>query len=135
MLGDPLRLEQVVYNLLNNAVKYSPSGGVIEIRLGDNDEHATLAVADSGIGIPANALQHLFTPFYRAENVYGGGINGMGIGLHVVREIVTLHGGSISVESEEGHGSTFTVALPLHAASTVMRLPTTAAPLLAALPE
>jgi signal transduction histidine kinase len=70
-------------------------------------------VTDQGIGIPQDALQRLFTRFYRAENVDDKQISGMGIGLYVVKEIITLHGGSVMVESIEGTGSTFTLCLPL----------------------
>jgi PAS domain S-box-containing protein len=110
--GDPLRLEQVLQNLLSNAVKYSPAGGVIELRLGAAGGTASISVSDQGLGIPPAALPHLFKRFYRASNVDPRQISGMGIGLYVVKEIVELHGGSVSVESREGQGSTFTVMLP-----------------------
>ncbi len=77
---------------------------------------ARIAVADQGIGIPAADLPHLFTRFYRAGNAERLHINGFGIGLYVAREIVHLHGGEITVDSEEGKGSTFTIQLPLAAA-------------------
>ncbi|HWQ12313.1 MAG TPA: ATP-binding protein [Roseiflexaceae bacterium] len=111
--GDALRLEQVVYNLLQNAVKYSPHGGEIHVRVGVSGERAHLAVTDQGIGIPPDALPQIFDRFYRAANADRMQIAGMGIGLYVVREIVALHGGSVEVSSVEGQGSTFSVWLPL----------------------
>lgn len=111
--GDELRLEQVIQNLIQNAVKYSPSGGQISIWTGEREHHACVAVSDQGIGIPPNAIPHVFDRFYRADNVSTQHIGGMGIGLYVVREIVNLHGGRVSVTSEEGVGSTFTVHFPI----------------------
>lgn len=111
--GDELRLEQVVQNLIQNAIKYSPEGGQVTVRVEPRDGWAVLSVADAGIGIPADALPHLFERFYRAGNAGGQGIGGMGLGLYVVKEIVTLHGGAIEVASVEGQGSAFTVTLPL----------------------
>jgi signal transduction histidine kinase len=111
--GDELRLEQVIQNLLGNAAKYSPCGGVIRVQLGRNTTMAWLAVTDYGIGIPEAALPNLFQRFYRAPNVDHRQISGVGIGLYVVKEIVTLHGGEVQVTSTEGQGSTFTICLPL----------------------
>lgn len=119
VMGDALRLEQVVQNLLHNAVKYSPDGGVIDIRVtpGGKDRrhtrHVCIEISDGGIGIPAESLPHLFRRFFRAKNVEQTQISGVGVGLYVAKEIVTLHGGSIDVESTEGVGSTFHVCLPL----------------------
>jgi signal transduction histidine kinase len=111
--GDELRLEQVLHNLIGNAVKYSPAGGSIMVRVEQHGSSACVVVRDQGIGIPAASLARLFTRFYRAENVDPHNISGMGIGLFVVKEIVTLHGGTIEVDSQEQQGSTFTVCLPL----------------------
>jgi signal transduction histidine kinase len=113
VLGDVLRLEQVLQNLLQNAVKYSPNGGEIYVRVEQRSDTACLEVRDQGIGIPPNELPHLFERFYRATNADPGQISGLGIGLFVVHEIVTRHGGTLHVQSEEGQGSTFTVCLPL----------------------
>jgi PAS domain S-box-containing protein len=110
--GDELRLEQVVTNLLSNAVKYSPQGGPIRVRLSAVDRAAQLSVSDPGIGIPAAALPRLFEPFFRADNVSAQS-SGFGIGLFLVRTILQLHGGAITVESVQGRGSTFMVTLPL----------------------
>lgn len=113
--GDDLRLEQVLQNILQNAIKYSPDGGPIQVRLEQRPEEVLLSISDNGIGIPQAALDQLFTRFYRASNADPRQISGMGIGLYVVKEIVTLHGGTVSVSSTEGQGSTFTIRLPLQA--------------------
>lgn len=111
--GDELRLEQVLQNLIQNAVKYSPNGGDVVIELDTSGQTARISVRDQGIGVPHAAIPHLFTRFYRAENANPKHISGMGIGLYVVREIVQLHGGVVHVKSEEGQGSEFTVELPI----------------------
>ncbi|HEU5013274.1 MAG TPA: PAS domain S-box protein [Roseiflexaceae bacterium] len=111
--GDEFRLEQIVYNLLQNAIKYSPAGGDITIDLRREHDQAVLAVTDPGFGIPADELPHVFDRFYRATNVSFQHISGMGIGLYIVKELVMLHGGTIEAQSVAGQGSTFTVTLPL----------------------
>ena len=115
--GDDLRLEQVLQNLLQNAIKYSPDGGRIKVEITREDDEATLAVSDQGIGIPAEAHARLFQRFYRAGNIAETGIAGMGLGLYVVKEIVDRHHGSVEVASVENQGSTFTVRLPLNASA------------------
>ncbi len=110
--GDALRLEQVFHNLIGNAIKYSPEGGLITVGVERRNNHACVKVTDQGIGIPQAALAQLFQRFYRAENVDAQHISGIGIGLFVVKEIVDLHGGEVTVDSNEGHGSTFIVCLP-----------------------
>jgi signal transduction histidine kinase len=94
-------------------VKYSPAGGPVEVRLERAEPWAVLEVRDQGIGIPATALPRLFEQFYRAPNAVDKHIAGMGIGLYVVKAIIERHGGSITVASAEGQGSTFRVRLPL----------------------
>jgi signal transduction histidine kinase len=111
--GDAPRLEQVVQNLLQNAIKYSPQDSAIEVHLALEQDEGVLRITDHGIGIPAAEQAHIFDRFYRARNVASGFHQGFGIGLYIVREIVTRHGGSISVQSIEGQGSTFTIRLPL----------------------
>jgi len=111
--GDELRLEQAVQNLIQNAVKYSPQGGGIIVRVACDDTCASVAVTDSGIGIPPEALPQLFQRFYRAPNVDPQHISGLGVGLYVVKEIVELHGGTVDVRSEVGAGSTFMLSIPL----------------------
>jgi signal transduction histidine kinase/acyl carrier protein phosphodiesterase len=110
--GDEVRLEQVAHNLLANAIKYSPAGGPVVVRVEHNTGQVRLQVIDVGIGIPTSDQPHLFQRFYRASNADRQYMSGMGIGLYVVKEIVALHGGTIGVESSEDQGSTFTVSLP-----------------------
>jgi len=111
--GDDTRLEQVLQNLLDNAIKYSPSGGEIVVEVARRGEHGCMSVSDSGMGIPEASKSRLFERFYRAGNVDSRSISGLGIGLHLVHEIVASHGGTVEVISQEGSGSTFTVCLPL----------------------
>jgi signal transduction histidine kinase/integral membrane sensor domain MASE1 len=113
MNGDAMRLEQVLENLVQNAIKYSPGGGKVKVCIEQQNDAAWLWVSDEGIGIPHAAVPQLFDRFYRAPNVDPQRITGMGIGLYVAKEIVQLHGGTIMVESTEGVGSTFRVCLPL----------------------
>lgn len=119
--GDEVRLEQVIQNLLQNAVRYSPNGGSIEVVVAADAQAAlaSLHVRDQGIGIAAEALDQLFERFYSVPDTTIAHIHGVGIGLFVVREIVTLHGGAVEVASEAGVGSTFTVNLPLRASYSV----------------
>jgi signal transduction histidine kinase len=116
--GDELRLEQVVQNLLGNAVKYSPRGGQITVTLTADAEQVRLLVQDQGIGVPSADLPRLVERFYRAGNVSGTHISGVGIGLYVVQEIINLHGGQLTLASQEGEGSTFSVTLPRGAGHT-----------------
>lgn len=115
MYGDGARLERALTNLLTNAVKYSPQGGEVHVTLADEARNGlagvVLSVRDQGIGIPAADLPQLFEPFRRGGNV-SRRMSGTGLGLVSTRQIVEQHGGTISVVSEEGVGSTFTVWLP-----------------------
>jgi signal transduction histidine kinase len=112
---DERRLERVLANLLTNAIKYSPDGGEILVRVdleqGPTGPRSLLAVTDCGVGIPAADLPHVFERYRRGGNV--GGIAGSGIGLFGSRRIVEQHGGTIEAASREGNGSTFTLRLPL----------------------
>jgi PAS domain S-box-containing protein len=110
--GDALRLEQVFLNLLYNAAKYSAPPTPISVVVRAGQGAVCVDIADQGIGIPAAAIPRLFQRFYRAANVVDQRISGMGIGLYVVKEIVDLHGGTITVASSEDQGSTFSVCLP-----------------------
>ncbi len=111
--GDKERLAQVLRNLIGNAIKYSPGGGRICIAVTAEDEQGCVAIRDEGIGIPGDALPHVFQRFYRAPNTAAHAINGFGIGLYVVKEIVSRHEGTINVSSTEGMGTTFLICLPL----------------------
>ncbi len=105
-------LERVLDNLLGNAVKYSPAGGLITVTLsGESNGSVQLRVEDGGVGIPREDLPHVFERFHRGRNV-SESIAGTGVGLASTRRLVELHGGTIGVESEEGHGAVFTVRLP-----------------------
>ncbi|MFC5549890.1 ATP-binding protein [Massilia aerilata] len=112
--GDATRLSQVIVNLLNNAIKYTPDGGIIELRLRSRAGIAELTVRDSGIGIPASKLESVFEMFSQLEPALDRAKGGLGIGLALVRGIVELHGGGIQAASAgPGRGSEFTVRLPL----------------------
>ncbi|MEN9254249.1 MAG: HAMP domain-containing sensor histidine kinase, partial [Gloeomargarita sp. SZTDM-1c_bins_89] len=111
--GDPDLLRQVVMNLLSNAYRYTPVGGHIRLALQRQDQQAVLTVADDGMGISPEALPHIFEYFYRDERVRQRGISGSGLGLAIVRQIVELHGGTITVDSQINQGTTFTVRLPV----------------------
>lgn len=110
--GDPLRLSQVLTNLLSNAVKYSPDGGTIVIRGVVNGSSAEISIEDTGLGIPAEHLLHVFERFYRVD-ISNRAIGGTGLGLTICKLIVEGHNGEIRVESTVDEGSTFTVSLPL----------------------
>ncbi|HEY3376962.1 MAG TPA: PAS domain-containing sensor histidine kinase [Armatimonadota bacterium] len=111
--GDPLRLEQVLYNLLDNAFKYSPPASPVSVTLTGDEAQVTLSVHNEGEGIPADELPHVFDPFYRARAARTGReAGGFGIGLALCRHIVELHGGVVQVESTPGAGVTFSVQLP-----------------------
>jgi PAS domain S-box-containing protein len=120
--GDALRLIQVLHNLVQNAIKYSPAGGEVQVQVERRGASAEVAVADRGIGIPRADLPKLFQRFYRASNVDDRHISGLGVGLYIVNELVTLHDGTVGVESDEGHGSTFRITLPIWEPSTVQPL-------------
>jgi len=112
--GDRLRLQQIAWNVLNNAVKFTPAGGTIEISLRGDDDSAVLLVTDTGQGIDASFLPHVFEMFRQADGSNRRRHGGLGIGLALVRQLVQLHGGMISAESDgPNKGSQFTIRLPL----------------------
>ncbi len=110
---DVMRVEQVVGNLLMNAIKYSPDGGPVEVRVVVNPPDVVVSIHDHGIGIPAQQQMHMFNRFARADNAKEHGIAGTGLGLYLCRELIERHNGRIWFESTEGEGSTFSFALPL----------------------
>ena len=111
--GDVLRLQQVVENVVENAIIFSPTGGRITVEVERRDRDVCLVVHDEGMGIPAADLPRIFDSFYTVARSNHEFRVGMGIGLYMVKEIVTLHGGVVAVDSEEGKGSTFTISLPM----------------------
>jgi signal transduction histidine kinase/CheY-like chemotaxis protein len=112
--GDRLRLQQIAWNVLNNAVKFTPSGGSIEISLSSDIDHGVLVVKDTGQGIDPRFLPHVFEMFRQADGSNRRRHGGLGIGLALVKQLVQLHGGSITAESDgPGEGARFTVRLPL----------------------
>jgi heavy metal sensor kinase len=111
--GDAARIKQVVVNLLDNAIKYTPSGGAIKLDVRVRDGKAIMEVADTGIGIPAIALPHVFERFFRVDKARSREVGGAGLGLAIVKSICSAHGAQVEVQSVEGRGSTFTVKLPL----------------------
>ncbi|SFU31605.1 two-component system, OmpR family, sensor histidine kinase BaeS [Alicyclobacillus macrosporangiidus] len=110
---DPDRITQVVVNLLGNAIRYTPSGGTVSLRLYDSSTEFCLELADSGPGISAAHLPHVFDRFYRADDDRSRETGGTGLGLAIAKEFVEAHGGRISAESEPGKGSVFKVCLPV----------------------
>ncbi|MDY0262170.1 heavy metal sensor histidine kinase [Syntrophotalea acetylenica] len=112
ILGDKMRLRQVFLNLIANAVNYTPDGGRVEIALSVNDDDAIVTVSDTGIGIPAEHLPHIFDRFYRVDRARNRDDGGTGLGLAIVDSFVKAHGGQVEVTSEPGEGSVFTVFLP-----------------------
>ena len=111
--ADATRIEQIVTNLLDNAIKYAPNGSHIDIAVVNDDNDAVLRITDSGIGIPPDLLPRIFDVFVQGDNSLARAKGGMGIGLSLVRKLVELHGGTIQAKSDgEGRGATFTVRLP-----------------------
>jgi signal transduction histidine kinase len=115
--GDRSRLQQVIVNLVANAIKYTQEGGEVEISVRGDGGAAVLEVSDNGAGISAHALPHVFERFYRADKARSRNSGGAGLGLAIVKAICTAHGAEIRVSSQEGHGSRFYVELPLLAVS------------------
>ena len=116
--GDATRLEQIAWNLLSNAIKFSPPGGTIQVKLAARGDEAMLCVSDSGRGIDAEFLPHVFQLFKQADSTTRRNEGGLGIGLAMVKSLSELHGGRVEAESGgRGAGATFRVLLPLHQSS------------------
>ena len=111
--GDRDRLEQVLGNLLENAVKYSPDGSEVFVNVDDRGDHIVTSVCDGGIGIPADELSQVFERFHRGRQVSSTNYGGLGLGLYITKQIVERHGGTIWVDSREGVGTTFYFSLPV----------------------
>jgi PAS domain S-box-containing protein len=116
--GDPARLQQVVWNLLTNAVKFTPKGGQVQVVLEQAESHVEVMVTDTGEGIPSEFLPHLFERFSQADGTPSRRHGGLGLGLSIVKTLIEMHGGKVSAHSEgKGKGSTFRLKLPLRVAS------------------
>lgn len=114
ILGDPDRLKQLMLNLVDNAIKYTPAGGKVSLSLSQQNGWAHLSVSDTGVGIPAEDIPHIFDRFYRVDKARSRAQGGSGLGLAIAKWIVQAHGGGIQVRSQVGEGTTFTVALPIY---------------------
>ena len=112
LAGDRIKLNQILYNLMDNAIKYSPENSVIAVSLKKEDGNLVWRVRDNGIGIPREDQEHIFERFYRVDKARSRDTGGTGLGLSIVRQMVKMHGGSISVNSEPGKGSEFVVTFP-----------------------
>lgn len=113
MFADADKLAQVCYNIIENAVKYTPDGGRIRVSLSRMGRDAVLEISDTGVGIPQEDLAHVFDRFYRVDKARSRDTGGTGLGLSIVQQIVRLHAGSVTVQSVRGEGTTFTVQLPV----------------------
>ena len=112
--GDPARLQQVVWNLLTNAVKFTPKGGRVQVLLERVNSHVEISVIDTGMGIRPEFLPHVFERFRQADASTTRRHGGLGLGLAIVKQLVELHGGTVRAKSPgEGQGSTFVVSLPI----------------------
>ena len=109
---DPTLMEQAVVNLLDNAIKYSDPDGIIHLKASRADKEVVIEVEDHGIGIAKKHLPRLFERFYRVDKARSRKLGGTGLGLAIVKHIAQAHGGSVTVESTLGQGSTFTIRLP-----------------------
>jgi two-component system heavy metal sensor histidine kinase CusS len=110
--GDAPRLREVFFNLLDNAIKYTPKRGEVEVRIGHNGPEAVVTVRDTGIGIPAEHLPHVFDRFYRVDKARSRAEGGTGLGLSIAQSIIAAHGGQIELTSKPGQGTTCTIRLP-----------------------
>lgn len=116
-VGDQVAIQRIIFNLVSNAIRYTERGGRVKITLGyTSDKMARFEVADTGVGIPPEALPHIFDRFYRADNARAAEPSGSGLGLAICQTIAATHGGRIEVESRQGYGSRFTLILPASAA-------------------
>jgi signal transduction histidine kinase len=110
---EPLKIHQALRNLIGNAIKYTPNGGLVTLAVEHDEEQVKIKVRDTGYGIPASDLPHIFERFYRVRNNGHDDIEGNGLGLAIVKSVATQHGGDVTVESEPGKGSCFMVSFPL----------------------
>ncbi len=111
--GNAEAIYELFSNLVTNAVKYTLVGGRVELSASNAGNEVLVKVQDNGVGIPAEAVPHIFEEFYRADNVKAEAVEGTGLGLSIVRQILNTHSGRIWVESEQGKGTTFSFTLPV----------------------
>jgi two-component system phosphate regulon sensor histidine kinase PhoR len=112
VMGDAIKLAQAVYNLTDNAIKYTPDGGGVTVSLTQEEDEIVLRVKDTGVGIPKESLEHIFERFYRVDKARSRATGGTGLGLAIVYDIVSALNGKMEVESVLGEGSTFIVRFP-----------------------
>ncbi len=113
VMAQPQLIEDVLTNLVENAMKYSPKGGKIKVSGTISGGQVRITVADEGVGIPAAEIEHIFTRFYRVSSSLTQRVQGVGLGLYLCKSIIDLHGGTIEAASQRGKGSRFTFMLPL----------------------
>jgi two-component system, cell cycle sensor histidine kinase PleC len=111
--GDYLKLKQVLLNIVSNAIKFTPSGGTVNVDLRFTESDATITVNDTGCGIPNRDLERVMLPFVQVENSMSRKFGGSGLGLPIARELCSLHGGSLEIDSVEGQGTKVCISLPL----------------------
>ncbi len=119
IVGDEFSINEMITNLLFNAVKYTPENKTVHLEAKDQDGSVRIDIADTGIGIPAGEVGNVFDEFFRATNAKKSEKDGTGLGLLIVKQIVERHSGEISVQSQEGQGTTFTVTLPRSSTTSV----------------
>ena len=107
-------LERAVTMLLDNAIKFSPAGSDVRITIEDDDDYVKVSVSDQGVGIPENALPYIFDRFFHVEEIGDELFGGLGLGLSIARWVAEAHGGNLTVESQQGEGTTFTLWLQTH---------------------
>ena len=110
---DEMKLSLALSNLVENAVKYNHDGGWVHVSLNADHKYFYVEVADSGIGIPEDAVEHIFERFYRVDKSHSREIGGTGLGLSIARNAIVMHRGAVKVYSQEGEGTTFTIRIPL----------------------
>ena len=112
VVADPGQLRQVLVNLVDNAIKFNKRGGVVRIAGGVLEGRPQIVVSDNGVGIPEDALEHVFHRFFRADKARSSELGGTGLGLAIVKHLMRLHDGQVSVSSQSGRGATFTLEFP-----------------------
>jgi signal transduction histidine kinase len=115
VMADADQLRRILFNFLDNAIKFTPAGGTIRVSLNRSDGHARLTVSDTGVGIPAEHIPHVFERFYRVDPARGQEASGTGLGLAICRSVAEAHGGNVCIESEVGRGTRVSFVMPTQA--------------------